>query len=460
MGFEMITNFDALVSKGQVETRRAALDIVEAVMRDAYPGKALEAMLQRRGSVLHFRDRQYDLSQYEHVYIIGVGKGALSFVQCLAAAVGDRLDRGIVVIKAGEPRVDIDRVRIIESDHPLPTERSVAAAKAVAELADMAGPNDLVLTAVTGGATSLVLLPPEGLRLEDIMKVSSMLLKSGANIAEMNTVRRHLCKLKGGGLLSRIAPAENATFSMVTVPPWIIPWPDLCLADPTTFSDAINILKVFEVWDGAPEAIKAYLERGARGLEPETLKNTEGIRTTLFNVLDPAALCEAGARKAEALGYKPVILSRYLEGEAKDVGIALAGMASEISLYGRPWEPPCVLLIGGEVTVTVRGQAGVGGPNQEFVLGFAKALGNAENVAAVAIDTDGNDGSTDIAGGIVDGLTMRRALANGVNIHAALRDHDSSPALIELGDAVYTGPTGTNVLDFKVIVIGKGQGQR
>ena len=453
----MIANYDALVSHGQTEVRRVALDIVEAVMRDAYPGKALRSMMQREGSIVRFGDREYDLSQYEHVYIIGVGKGAQSFVEVLADAVGDRLDGGIVVIKEGEPRADIERGRVIESDHPLPTSRSVAAAEAVAELADAAGPNDLVLTAVTGGATSLVLLPPEGLLLEDIMKVSSMLLKSGANIGEMNTVRRHLCQLKGGGLLSRIAPAENATFSMVTVPPWIIPWPDLCVADPTTFADAINILKVFEVWDGAPDAIKAYLERGAQGLERETLKTTEGIRTTLFNVLDPAALCEAGARKAEALGFKPMILSRYMEGEAKDVGIALAGLASEISLYGRPWEAPCALLIGGEVTVTVRGQAGVGGPNQEFVLGFAKALGSAENVAAVAIDTDGNDGSTDIAGGIVDGMTMRRALDMGVNVHAALRDHDSSSALTSLGDAVYTGPTGTNVLDFKVIVIGKGQ---
>ena len=186
----MIANYDALVSHGQTEVRRVALDIVEAVMRDAYPGKALRSMMQREGSIVRFGDREYDLSQYEHVYIIGVGKGAQSFVEVLADAVGDRLDGGIVVIKEGEPRADIERVRVIESDHPLPTSRSVAAAEAVAELADAAGPNDLVLTAVTGGATSLVLLPPEGLLLEDIMKVSSMLLKSGANIGEMNTVRR------------------------------------------------------------------------------------------------------------------------------------------------------------------------------------------------------------------------------------------------------------------------------
>ena len=194
------------------------------------------------------------------------------------------------------------------------------------KLAESAGPKDLVLTAVTGGATSLVLLPPEDVGLGYVVKVSDLLLKSGASIAEMNTVRRHLCHLKGGGLLSRIAPAENATFSMVTVPPWIIPWPDLCLSDPTTFSDAIDVLKVFEVWDYAPESVRRHLQNGVEWLVPETLKSTEGIRTTLYNVLDPVALCEVGAEKARSLGYEPVILSRYVEGEAKDVGTVLQAL--------------------------------------------------------------------------------------------------------------------------------------
>jgi glycerate 2-kinase len=450
----IIKNYEDLISHGEIEAREVALGITETVLDEADPGKRLRSIVRREQDTLIIRDREYDLTAIDHIYIIGVGKGAFSLVKVLTDVLGKRVDKGILVTKRGEYYQQLEGIEVIESTHPLPSEDSIRAGEAVLDLAESAKENDLVLTAVTGGASSLLWLPPDGVPLQDIVEVSALLLKSGASIGEVNTVRRHLCLLKGGKLLSHIHPAENITFSMVTVPPWVMPWPDLCLPDDSTFQDAIDILKMFDVWDRASEAVQDYLERGCQGLEPETLKSTDNIRTNLYSVLDPAMLCEIGAERAESFGYTPVILSRHVEGEAKDVGMAVAGIANEIGLYGRPWCPPCVLLIGGEVTVTVGGAIGDGGPNQEFVLGFAKGLGDIRNVACVAVDTDGSDGATDIAGGIVDGLTKIRARERGISIAEALRTNTSKATLEQLGDAIITGPTGTNVLDFKVIVIG------
>lgn len=450
----IIANYEDLLSHGQVEVRRAALQITEAVLGSLNADERLGRLVRRDGNNLWIEDRKYELDTIGRIYLLGIGKGAPAVLAALHRIVGDRITRGLLVVKQGDPYETLSGVEVVESSHPVPSAASIRAAEKVLELAKEAGPDDLILSVVTGGASSLVWLPPEGLSLEDVITVSDLLLKSGAGIGEINIVRRHLCQLKGGRLLSHMHPAENVTFSFVTVPPRIVPWPDLCLPDASTFQDAVTMLQAYGVWQDVPPAVQRYLERGCAGLESETLKELGPIKTRLYSIADPIALCEIGARAARDLGYKPIILTRYMEGEARDTGMAMAGIATEIQLYHQPWEPPCVLLIGGEATVTVQG-SGVGGPNQEFALGFAKGLGVMDDVACVAVDTDGNDGSTPIAGGIVDGLTMARAAERGINITAGLRSHNSSRVLEQLGDAVITGPTGMNILDFKVIVIGK-----
>src|SRR5690606_30002997 len=199
----------------------------------------------------------------------------------------DRVTRGVMVIKRGEQCPSFKKVKVIRSDHPEPGENSILGAEEFLKVAEEAGERDLVFCSITGGATSLVWLPPKGISLEDVKKVSDLVLKSGGNINEMNIVRRHLCQLKGGQLLAKLHPAEVITFSMITVPPRKLPWPDLCLPDPSTFNDAIKICKTFDIWERIPLSVKEYFIRGAEGNAPETLKDASHIRHSLHSVIDP-----------------------------------------------------------------------------------------------------------------------------------------------------------------------------
>ena len=310
---------------------------------------------------------------------------------------------------------------------------------------------------MTGGASALVTLPPEGITLADIQTLNDLLLKCGGTIRDINTVRKHLCLLKGGRLVAHIQPAQAVTLTLDTSPEGL-PWPDLCLADPSTFQDAIDVLHLFDIWEAVPPAIRTYLEEGLKHPEWETVKSLSGFKAALFSVGSPVSACEAAAATARELGYEAVILASNLEGESIDVGICLAGITKEVIRYDRPFAKPCALITAGETTVTIRDSHGEGGPNQEVALAFAFKLGKKPDVCCVSIDTDGTDGPTQTAGGISDGQTLERAQALGLNIAEHLRRHDSAGALARLGDAIVTGHTGTNVMNLRVIVIGPPEG--
>jgi glycerate 2-kinase len=358
-----------------------------------------------------------------------------------------------VVVKEGEKR-RLKRIEILEAGHPIPNEASVVGAEKVLEIAHRAGERDLVFAAVTGGASALITLPPAGITLTDIQQVNDLMLKCGGTIRDINTVRKHLCLLKGGRLVAHIQPAWAITLTLDTSPEGL-PWPDLSLADPSTFRDAIDVLQLFDIRESVPPRVLAYLEKGLRRPDWETVKSLSGFRASLFSVGSPVTACEAAAVTAEKLGYRPVILATNIEGESIDAGICLAGIAKEVIRYDRPFPRPCALITAGETTVTIRDRHGSGGPNQEVALAFAFKLGEKPNVCCVALDTDGTDGPTEIAGGISDGETIARAQAVGLNIAGHLRHHDSASALTRLGDAIVTGHTGTNVMNLRVIVIGK-----
>ncbi|MHB8773067.1 MAG: glycerate kinase type-2 family protein [Syntrophales bacterium] len=454
----MFKNLSELIAHGQTAVRRDALQIIQAGIQGADPDLGTRALVKLIGDTLHIGSISFDLKALENIYVVGAGKGSFPIASALEGLLGSRINGGVVVVKEGELR-RLKRIEILEAGHPIPNEASVIGAQKVLNMVRQAGKRDLVFAAVTGGASALVTLPPKGITLADIQKMNDLLLKCGATIKDINTVRKHLCLLKGGRLVANIQPAQAVTLTLDTSPEGM-PWPDLSLADPSTFQDAINVLYLFEIWESVPAAIRSYLQEGLNHPEWETIKSLSGFKAALFTVGSPVSACEASSATAEKLGYLPVILSSNLEGESIDVGICLAGIAKEVIRYNRPFPKPCAIICAGETTVTIRDHHGSGGPNQEVALAFASKLGGKPNVCCLAIDTDGTDGPTQIAGGISDGNTMERAKAIGLNIAEYLRRHDSAGALTRLGDAVVTGHTGTNVMNLRVIIIGKEPGVR
>jgi glycerate 2-kinase len=449
----IIKNFDSLIDHGQRALRRDALEIIEAGIAGADPGRGTMELLKREDDTLFVKDKAYDLNRVKKIYVVGAGKGSFPIGEALDRVLGDRIAEGFLVVKRGEKR-RLRHIEVFEASHPIPDEDSVSGGKRLLEIAGKAGEGDLVFAAITGGCSALVTAPPAAIRLEEIKDLTDLLLASGAVIREINAVRKHLCNLKGGRLGAAIHPAETITLTLDTAPEGM-PWPDMCLADPSTFQDAVEVLKHYDLWDRVAPSIREYLLRGLKHPEMETAKTLKGFHSRVIGVASPNSACEACARRAAEMGYTPVILSTTFQGESADLGIFLGGLAREILARQRPFKPPCALISGGETTVKILGTPGKGGPNQELALGFAKEIGTREKVVCLSVDTDGTDGPTDIAGGIVDGETSRRAREAGIPIAEVLKRHDSSSALLALGDAIMTGHTGTNVMNLRVTVVGK-----
>ncbi len=381
--------------------------------------------------------------------VLGAGKASAA----MARAVEDHWRgeiSGLVVTRYGYA-VACDQIEIVEAAHPVPDAASVEAARRICDMAASAGPDDTVLCLISGGGSSLLALPAEGLTLEDKQTVNRALLKSGATISEMNCVRRHLSGVKGGRLAALAHPAKVVTLLISDVPGDVPA--DIAsgptVADDTTCADALVIVKRYGV--DLPPAVRETLESG-RG---ETVKPGDpriaSVETRL--IATPQMALEAAARVARAVGLPVHILGDSIEGEARDVGTVLAGVIKQILKRGQPFKAPCVLLSGGETTVTVRGR-GRGGRNVEFLLSLGVALEGLAGVWALAGDTDGVDGLEEIAGAILTPDTLDRAWAVGLRPKEALADNDGHGFFGALGDAVVTGPTLTNVNDFRAVIVG------
>jgi len=381
--------------------------------------------------------------------VLGAGKASAA----MARAVEDHWRgeiSGLVVTRYGYA-VACDQIEIVEAAHPVPDAASVEAARRICDMAASAGPDDTVLCLISGGGSSLLALPAEGLTLEDKQTVNRALLKSGATISEMNCVRRHLSGVKGGRLAALAHPAKVVTLLISDVPGDVPA--DIAsgptVADDTTCADALVIVKRYGV--DLPPAVRETLESG-RG---ETVKPGDpriaSVETRL--IATPQMALEAAARVARAADLPVHILGDSIEGEARDVGTVMAGVIKQILKRGQPFKAPCVLLSGGETTVTVRGR-GRGGRNVEFLLSLGVALEGLAGVWALAGDTDGVDGLEEIAGAILTPDTLDRAWAVGLRPKEALADNDGHGFFGALGDAVVTGPTLTNVNDFRAVIVG------
>jgi glycerate-2-kinase len=448
---EYIKNVDELLSHGNCQGRTIALDILEYGMKSIDTYDATRSKVALTGDILCIDGYEIDLSHKEHIYILGAGKASYPIARALEDILGDCISGGIIIEKREETLPHIETIR---GGHPIPDQYSMEGAQKIVALAEKMTATDLAICAFTGGSSALFALPVPKLTLRHIQETTDLLLKSGAGIEEINAVRKHLSRVKGGRLARIIAPAEiiNLTVSdvigdydvldVITCP---------TVPDTTTFSDAISVLKKYSLWTKIPGPVRAFLQ--AADPTHETPKQIEGVKMKTIILSTNMNVCQAAQKRAKKLGFHPIILSSMLEGESKDAGIVLAGIAREVCTHHNPISPPAVLISGGETTVTISGTAGKGGPNQEFVLGAALTLAGNDRVVVASLGTDGTDGPTEIAGGLTDGYTVERAQKEGLDIFTHLINHDASRILTALGDAIYTGPTGTNVMDFRLLVI-------
>jgi hydroxypyruvate reductase len=380
--------------------------------------------------------------------VIGAGKASAAMARAVEDNWAGDLS-GLVVTRYGYD-VPCRRIEIVEAAHPVPDAAGLAAAERILQLVQGLGPEDLVLCLISGGASALLVLPLPGLSLDDKQAVNRALLKSGATIREMNCVRRHLSAIKGGRLGAACHPAQLITLLISDVPgddPVDI-GSGPTVADPTTCADALAIVRRHAIT--VPPNVLQLLESG-RGESPKP-GDARLAGATTRTIATPQMALEAAAAVAREAGIAPMILGDSIEGEARDVGKVMAGIARQVVTHGQPCAPPCVLLSGGETTVTVRG-AGRGGRNVEFLLALGIALDGQPRVYAIAGDTDGVDGTEDVAGAILTPDSLARARGLGLNPGSSLANNDGHGFFESLGDAVVTGPTLTNVNDFRAVLI-------
>ncbi len=436
--------------------REQARRVFDAAVAAVDPGEVVRRSLRAGRSALSVGGARLPLRPRGRLLALAVGKAAVPMLAAAERLLGARLSAGLAVTKHGHGEA-LARSRVIEAGHPVPDEAGLAASREVELLLAGLSPDDLLLVLVSGGGSALLPAPVEGITLGEKQAVTSLLLASGADIGEMNCVRKHLSRLKGGGLARSAAPARVATIILTDVGgdplDGIAAGPTV--PDPTTFGDALAVLQRRAILDRVPAAVRQRLEAGARGELAETPKAGDPLFAGAVHLLAGTnrVAVAAAARAARRLGFRPLVLTTSVTGEAREVAAVLAAMAREARQSGQPLRPPCCLLSGGEPTVTLRGQ-GKGGRNQELALAAALGLDGLPGVALLSCGTDGTDGPTDAAGAVCDGSTLARARALGLDPRKHLAENDAYPFFAALGDLVITGPTRTNVMDLHVVLVG------
>lgn len=459
-----IRNREQLLSHGHRRLRELVIQIAESALKAVDSCEAVRTILKLSGNELRIGTIKRDLSQIRHIYFFGAGKATMGQAKAFDEILGSKITKGIVIVKKGQAE-RLTNIEVLEGGHPIPDEDSYKGGGRILEIAKTVGEGDLVFYCDSGGSTALMSRPAEnsGISFEDEKEVNRLLLMSGAAIYEMNAVRRHITALRGGRLQELLLSrgAEIINFKITDSPVIVSHPPEISIPleggweDQTTYQDAVKALQHYELWERTPISVRSYLQKGVAGLISETPKSFRGMKACVFELGSIPAACEAAAKKAKELGYQAAIITTVLEGESREVGIVLASIAREVQAYHRPVPPPCVLIFGGETAVTVEGAHGEGGPSQELALSFASKIAGKTNTVGLMIDSDGSDGPTKFAGGLVDNHTLERASYHGLDIFEKLRRHDSSNALEKLEEAVYTGPTDTNVCDLNVIIVGE-----
>jgi len=439
--------------------RKDALAVFRAAVRAVDPARAVRKQVKREGERLRVAKRTYDLSTFQGIYVVGAGKASAAMAQAVEEILGGRITAGIINVKTGHDR-PLERIRVVEAGHPVPDEAGRRGAEEIVDLLGRAGEKDLVLFLLSGGGSALLPYPLPGLSLEDKKKMTTVLLEAGAAIGEINALRKHVSAVKGGRLARAAAPAAQVSLilSDVVGDPLDSIASGPTVPDRTTFADCLNILEKYDIKKKMPQAVVDLLEKGTRGEVEETPKAGDPAfgRAQHLIVGSNLQAVLAAEKKARILGYNTLILSTFIEGETREVAKVHAAVAREVLSTGHPVRPPACILSGGETTVTIRGK-GKGGRNQEFALAAAIKIDGLEGVVVLSCGTDGTDGPTDAAGAVVDGATVHRARSLGLDPEAFLRNNDSYAFFKELGDLVVTGPTFTNVMDVRLVMVGRKQ---
>jgi len=450
----LLDNASSPLNRG---AREIALATIEKALDSVDPRNLIRSRVILNGDVLEIDSNSFQLSDYDRIFVIGGGKASGFMAEALEEILGDWIKSGVVVIPHGTSnQYKTNRIGLHEAAHPIPDGHSIAGARKIADTAAQFEEDDLAICLISGGGSSLMAMPPQGVSLDDKKKVTDLLLKSGATINEINTVRKHISEFKGGMLAKRAYPATLVSLILSDV---IGDNLDVIASGPTvpdlsTFQDAVAILKRYDLWTNTPNSVKKVLIEGMERLIPETPKLGDRVFEKVSNIVigNNRLASLAAAKELQRRGINTLFLTSFMEGEARDVGLMVAALAREVSTSGNPVSKPAAIMMGGETTVTVIG-SGVGGRNQEIALSASTKIEGMDGLVVISLSTDGIDGPTDAAGAMADGNTITRARKLGLNPQEYLKNNDSYSFFSKLGDLVFTGPTGTNVNDLSVIVM-------
>ncbi|MHA1506919.1 MAG: glycerate kinase type-2 family protein [Candidatus Asgardarchaeia archaeon] len=449
-----IKNYDELALN---ERRVLALKIVEGILESVDPISIIKRNVKLHGNNLRICDKIYDLSSFSRIFVIGFGKASGRMALAISEILGDLIDDGRVIVPKGGKFFD-KKIKFLEASHPVPDESNIEASEHLLSLLEDLNKNDLVICLISGGGSALFTMPHPSLSLEDIQRTTELLLKCGADIKEINSVRKHISMVKGGRLAEKIFPAKLISLVISDVVgddlSTIASGPTY--PDSTTFSDALKVLKRYGISEEIPESVIKVLKSGEMGKIPETPKPSSNAFKFVDNfiVANNSMAAEAAVDYSTSMGLNSMILTTYLSGEAREVGEFVSSIAKEIEKRNRPVKKPAVIVLGGETTVTVRGR-GKGGRNQEVALSALRGIEELESTLILSFGTDGIDGKTEAAGALVDGLTVERMRALGLNPRDYLSDNDSNTFFKKVGSSlIITGPTGTNVNDIVLCIVG------
>lgn len=461
---DKIRNMERLLSHGDKNSRKIVLDITNRTLQRLDARNRIKSIMHLEGDILTIGTKQWNLAEKKNVYLLGAGKACNHMAMAVEEILGNRLTKGIIVVKISEETDKFNKTDVYVGGHPLPNEEGYRACQEILKLVDTSGPDDLFIVVISGGSSALMSCPIDGISLQDEIETTDVMLKSGANIYEINAIRRHISQMNGGMLAKRIQ-ARGAELIGFGISDGIgtpatgdigIPYKDYKSTpmgpDATTLDDARKVIRDYNVESRLPKSVVDYLMNA--GPECETPKAFPDNTYYMINTLPDS--CIYAKEEAEKMGVPAVILTSFLEGEARDVGSMLAAVAREIQTYGNPVKAPCVLLASGETSTKIpdnRMITGHGGPGQEETLGFALAASKIPGACLLSIDSEGTDGTTSVAGGVTDSSSAAAALEQGVDIYAALRGHAAFEALDAMGDTVITGNTGTNLCDFNVLYV-------
>lgn len=438
--------------------RKDARQILNAVIEAADPEIAIKRFVKLEGDdLLVGTDPGISLREFDRIIVVGGGKASAPMGKALEDILGDRIEGGVICVKYGYG-LPLKKIRVMEAAHPLPDSAGEKAAQRIMALLESAGARDLVISCISGGGSALLPAPAGSVTLQEKEELTKRLMEVGADIHAINTVRKHLSLAKGGNLMRIAYPAVVINLMLSDVvgddPDTIASGP--FVPDRSTFGQALEILRRYGLLEGAPEAVIKRIQDGVEGRVPENPKTGDEIFDRVRNVIVGSNIISlrAGEAKARELGYRALILSSSIRGDTSQAALFHGALAEEICSTGNPVTPPACLLSGGETTVLIKGD-GRGGRNQEFALALVRTASRLANTLFLSAGTDGTDGPTDAAGAVVDSRTLERAEAQSLNPDAFLAENDSYHFFHELGDLIMTGPTRTNVMDARIVLVGE-----